>query len=58
MAGLSEHDDKWLLREYRQSIKRLESLDPALPKVMHEIRAKYRDYIGEQLVARGLLMAA
>jgi hypothetical protein len=55
MAGLSELDDNALLHEYRQSIKRLLSLDPALPKPMHEIRAKYRDYLADELAKRGLL---
>ena len=55
MAGISDLDNRVLLREYRQSIKRLESLDPALPKPMHDIRAKYRDYLAEELAERGLL---
>ena len=55
MARFAELDNESLLREYRQSVKRLEDLDPALPKAMHDIRAKYRDYIGQMLAARGLL---
>lgn len=55
MTRLSELDDKALLHEYRESIERLENLDPGLPKAMHEIRAKYRDYVGQEVVARGLL---
>ena len=55
MAAVSELDDKMLLQEYRWSIKSLERLDPALPKLMHEIRAKYRDYLAEKLAGRGLL---
>jgi hypothetical protein len=54
MAGLSELDDKALLREYRLSLKRLERLDPELPKAMYEIRAKYRDYVAQELTKRGL----
>jgi hypothetical protein len=54
VAGLSELDDEALQREYRWAIKRLINLDPKLPKSMHEIRAKYRDYIRAELVARGL----
>ena len=57
MAGLAELDDKLLLQEYRWSIKRLENLDPALPKPMHDIRAQYRDYLAEKLAARGVLIA-
>ena len=34
------------------SIKRLESLDPELPKAMYDIHAKYRDYFGVQLAAK------
>ena len=55
MRKLSELDDDVLLQEYRHSIKGLMKLDPTLPKGMHEIRAKYRDYLGEELAARGLL---
>ncbi len=55
MAAVSELDDKMLLQEYRWSIKSLERLDPALPKPMHDIRAKYRDYLAEKLAGRGLL---
>ena len=55
MAAVSELDDKMLLQEYRWSIKSLEHLDPALPKPMHDIRAKYRDYLAEKLAVRGLL---
>lgn len=54
MAGLSELDDEALQREYRWAIKRLLNLDPALPRWMHDIRAEYRDYIREEMVARGL----
>ena len=54
MAGLSELDDEALQREYRWAIKRVLNLDPKLPRPMHDIRAKYRDYIREELVARGL----
>lgn len=43
-----------LLSEYRHSIGRLKSLDPSLPPWMQDIRAKYRDYIAEELAARGL----
>jgi len=55
MARLSDLDDKALLHEYRRSIERLAKLDPALPKAMHDIRAKYRDYVARELIARGLL---
>ena len=55
MARLSDLDDKALLDEYRHSIKRLENLDPTVPRSMHDIRAKYRDYLGKELTARRLL---
>ena len=58
MSGLADLDDRALLLEYQQSVKRLEGLDPALPKPMHDIRAKYRDYIGQELAARGLLASS
>ena len=58
MTRLSELDDKELLHEYRESIERLEKLDPGLPKAMHEIRAKYRDYVGQEVAARGLLTSS
>ena len=54
MAGLSELDNEALQREYRWAIKRLLNLDPKSPRPMHDIRAKYRDYIRAELVARGL----
>ena len=54
MAGLSDLDDEALQREYRWAIKRVLNLDPKLPRPMHDIRAKYRDYIRAELVARGL----
>jgi hypothetical protein len=56
MAGLSELDDRMLLREYQRSVKRLERLDPALPRAMYDIRAKYRDYVAHELTKRGLLL--
>jgi hypothetical protein len=52
---LCEAADDVLLREYKLSIQRLESLDPSLPKGAHEIRIKYHDYIGQELARRGLL---
>jgi hypothetical protein len=54
MAGISELDDEALQREYRWAIKRLWNLDPKSPRPMHDIRAKYRDYIRAEMVARGL----
>jgi hypothetical protein len=54
MAGPSELDDEALQREYRWAIKRVLNLDPKLPRAMHDIRAKYRDYIRAEMVARGL----
>jgi hypothetical protein len=55
MRTLSDLDDNVLLLEYRHSIERLGALDPTLPKSMHDIRAKYRDYIRAEIAARGLL---
>ena len=55
MGGLTDLDDKLLLQEYQWSIKRLETLDPALPRPMHDIRATYRDYLAEELARRGVL---
>ena len=52
---LSHVRDEILLHEYRESIERLKKLDPTLPRSMHEIRAKYRDYIAQELAKRGLL---
>ena len=54
MARLSELDNEALQREYRWAIKRLLNLDPKSPRPMHDIRAKYRDYIRAELEARGL----
>jgi hypothetical protein len=55
VAGLSELDDEQLLNEYRWSIECLDNLDPESPQAMRDIRARYRDYIGQELAARGLL---
>jgi hypothetical protein len=52
---LSEVDDAVLLREYKLSIKRLEGLDPALPKGWRDIRVMYHDYIGRELSRRRLV---
>jgi hypothetical protein len=52
---LREADDDALLQEYKRSIKRLESLDPSLPKGWRDIRVMYHDYIGQELARRRLL---
>ena len=57
MQRLSDLTDRVLLLEYQDSIKRLESLGADCPRRMYEIRAKYRDYIGEELRIRGLVGA-
>ena len=56
MAGLTELDEKALRHEYQRSIKVLEDLDPASPKSMYDIRAKYRDYVAQEMTKRGLLL--
>lgn len=56
MPKLSELSDQVLLLEYKESVERLERLSPDLPKRMHDIRAKYRDYIAAELRTRGLIV--
>jgi hypothetical protein len=41
--------------EYQQSLELLERLPTDCPVRMYEIRAKYRDYIFEEVRARGLV---
>ena len=51
---LSELNDDLLLRDYRQSIQRLKTLDPTAPKWVREIRVMYHTYVGKEIAARGL----
>jgi hypothetical protein len=55
MRRVSDLTDQVLLFEYQESLRLLESLGSDCPARMYEIRAKYRDYIGEELRARGLV---
>jgi len=55
MRRLSEVDDETLLQEYRDSIERVKCLHADLPRNMYEIRLRYRDYLAQEVAARGLL---
>jgi len=52
---LCDAPDAVLLREYKLSIKRLDALDPSLPKGWRDIRIMYHDYLGQELAQRRLL---
>jgi len=52
---LSDLTDQALMLEYQQSLELLERLPTDCPVRMYEIRAKYRDYIFEEVRARGLV---
>ena len=54
MRRLCEVDDETLLREYRDSVERVNCLHPDLPKRMYEIRVSYREYLREEMDRRGL----